>query len=97
MVHVFQTQEREAMTSMRAWRKIVKGSVFLFLGWEIATTLVGLAVLILIVVRGGTPSTDSLISIVGVIGVYGVLIWAIRDARMRSHLKSPGGLRQDES
>jgi hypothetical protein len=85
------------MTSMRVWRKIVKGSVLLCVGGEIATTLVGLAVLILIVIRGGTPATDSLISIAGAIGVYGVLIWAIRNARMRSRLHSPGGLRQDES
>jgi hypothetical protein len=82
------------MTSMRAWRKIVKSSVLLLFGWEIATTLVGLAVLILIAIRGGTPPTDSLISIVGAIGFYGVLIWAIRNARMRSRLKSQGGLKQ---
>lgn len=71
------------MTGMKTWRKIVKSSVLLFFGWEIATTLVGLVVLILVAIRGGTPSTEGLVSIAGTVGLYGVVIWAIRDARRR--------------
>lgn len=88
--------EKDAMTGMRTWRKIVKSSVLLFFGWEIATTLVGLAVLILVAIRGGTPSTESLISIAGTFGLYGFVIWAIRDARGRSRLNSPGKSSQNE-
>ncbi|WP_422928136.1 hypothetical protein [Singulisphaera sp. PoT] len=78
------------MTGMRTWQTIAKNSVLLFFGWEVATTLVGLVVLILVATLDGTPSTQSLISVVGTLVLYGVVIWAVRDARRRSRLNPPG-------
>jgi len=71
------------MTGLRRWRKIAKSLIFVSFAWEIAATIVSLVLLILVTVRGGAPSLDSLISVVGTLGLYGVVIWAIGDARRR--------------
>jgi len=71
------------MTGLRKWRKIAESFILFFIAWEVAVTIVGLALLIFVTARGGTPSPNSLISVLGTLGFYGVLIWAIRDAQGR--------------
>jgi hypothetical protein len=73
-----------AMTGLRTWRKIAKSLIIFFFAWEIAATIVSLALLILVTVQGGGASSpDRLISVVGAFGLYGVVTWAIWDARSR--------------
>ena len=69
------------MTGLRKWRKIAENFILFFIAWEVAVTIVSLALLMFVTVRGGTPSPDSLISVLGTLGFYGVLIWAIRDVQ----------------
>jgi hypothetical protein len=71
------------MTGLRMWRKIAKSFILFFVAWEVIATIVSLALLIFVAVRGVAPSPDSLISVFGTLGLYGVVIWAIRDARGR--------------
>jgi len=78
------------MTGLQMWREIAKNFILFFIAWEVAVTIVSLALLIFVTVRGGSPSLNILISVLGTLGFYGVLIWAIRDARGRSHRRPLG-------
>jgi hypothetical protein len=71
------------MTGLRWWRKIAKRLIIFCFAWDVAATIVGLVLLILVTVQGGAPSPDNLITVVGTLGLYGVLIWAVWDARER--------------
>ncbi|SIO67739.1 hypothetical protein SAMN05444166_8435 [Singulisphaera sp. GP187] len=71
------------MTTLRKWRSLAKTFILFFVAWEVVATIVSLALLIIIAVRGGAPSPDRLISVFGTLGLFGVVIWAIRDARER--------------
>lgn len=73
------------MTGLRKWRKISKSLVLCFFAWDVAATIVSLALLIFITIRGGSPSPDALISVFGTLGIYGIVIWAVRDAQRRRH------------
>lgn len=73
------------MTSLRTWRRFARGLVAVCFTGDVAATLGGFVLLILIVVLGGPwPSADRVISIVGALGLYALVIWAVGDARKQT-------------